>query len=520
LYGRENAAAVDKTAVEARDIAIVTMIGETTVKAYSDYSVYQQLGQLTLQRMVEYSTRWGHPLFFLHANIMDQGKQPYWAKIALMEHYLSLGYKYVLYTDIDVLFLQMDVPLSKFIVPGKHIISVDECTNRNDTRSLIRSGFMILHNSPATFTFLKHWRESHRYFEHVENPEQSALELLASLPQFAPIVHLHGWRSFHAYDLCDGYHSAFSLHFPGPHKVARVGRVMAWFDHHWPLQGTAGDQSLTTLLGGLPSVEKLAADLTKADHDRSNPSVVIYDSAQARAKSCLASAQALGYHVEPYNQAAHRNVLEYDVAGVFFNIPTVIYITVPDAARIPKQVAHNIDTRRTTNPDFQVVIYDDQGIETLVAQFLDLAHEVWQSLLLVQKTDIWRYLVVYLFGGWYLDSDVECVRPIRQWGHKPSDTLVVGVELSNLRGPIEGYTGQRGVVFAQYAFGAAARHPAVGGMLASILKRATSLGGAQHLASAEDRLRSVLATTGPWTWTDAVANYICYGDSYPRQTCP
>lgn len=124
---------INKTMVVAREITIVTMISKTTVKAYSDYNVYCQLRQLTLQHMVKYTTQWGHPLFFLHANKMDQGKQPYWAKIKLMEHYLSLGYKYVLYTNIDVLFLQLDVLLAKFIVPGKGIISVDECTKCNET---------------------------------------------------------------------------------------------------------------------------------------------------------------------------------------------------------------------------------------------------------------------------------------------------------------------------------------------------------------------------------------------------
>ena len=54
--------------------------------------------------------------------------------------------------------------------------------------------------------------------------------------------------------------------------------------------------------------------------------------------------------------------------------------------------------------------------------------EVWPGLLPVQQTDIFRYAVVYIFGGWYADSDVTPVLPIRQWGHGAYATLVVGVE--------------------------------------------------------------------------------------------
>lgn len=380
---------------------------------------------------------------------------------------------------------------------------------------------MILHNTPATFTFLKHWRDSHCHFANIENLEQLALKLLALLPEFALIVHLHSWQSFHAYDLCNGYHSAFLLHFPGPHKVACVAHVLTWFDHHTTASEGLGSeqQSLTTLLGGLPSVETLAAELAKVGHNLLNPAVAIHNQACTWVESCLASAQSLGYDMEPYSETHNQRMLEYNMAGFFFNIPTIIYMTMPNATHIPEQVACNIDTWCTMNPDYQVVIYDDQGIKQLVQKFLDLAPKVWQSLLPMQKTNIWHYLVIYLFSSWYFDSDVTCIQPIRHWGHRHSNTLVIRIKLSSLRhsGPITNYTGQHKVIFTQYTFSATTRHPAIRGVLASILKHTTALSDIHLLASPNDHLETVLASTGPWAWTDTMATNLCYTDLYPDQ---
>ncbi len=508
--------------VAAKDIAIVTMIGETTVKAYSEISDYERLAQLTLQSMTEYATRWGHPLFYLHSHMMQQDKQAYWANIELMEHYLGLGYEYVLYTDVDVLFLQMETPLSTFIVPGKDVISIDECSRRNSTNPLIRSGFMLLRNSPNTLEFLRVWKASYAHYRDIENPEQSALEVLSAMPRWAPLFHLHSWRIFHAYDTCHGYQSAFSVHFPGGNKVARVGRALAWWALHKPTDnrrdGGQQQQSLTTLFGGQLSTAQLAAAITKARLDLHNPTVKIYDGPRARVQQCLEANGRAGHIIPPYdggdsgdNRSLHRQVLEYDVAAYFFPIPSVIYLTVPDPDHLPATVAANVRRWRQMNPGFSVVVYGDAQVNSLAAEYLDMDPAVWRALTPVQRTDIWRYLVVFLFGGWYVDSDVECVRPITEWGHGPTATLVVGVEAESVRspGPSSGGWGGRHVVLSQYAFGAAARHPALGATLRSILAQAqTLLQIGSTSITPEERLTLILSTTGPWAWSDAVAAYV------------
>jgi len=174
------------------ELAIVTLLGEPTVRAYSEYEVYDKMSKLTMPSIQRYADRWGHPLLMMPNHMIDKSKQAYWAKIPLMEHYLDQGYKYVLYTDIDVLFLKDEVPLSSFLVPGKDIIGVNECVRRNETSDAIRSGFLLLRNSNKTMNFLKLWKESFPYFQQMANPELSALEV----PGAPASIRLNGALAF------------------------------------------------------------------------------------------------------------------------------------------------------------------------------------------------------------------------------------------------------------------------------------------------------------------------------------
>ena len=324
--------------IPGHELAIVTLLGEPTVRAYSEYEVYDKMSKLTMPSIQRYADRWGHPLLMMPNHMIDKSKQAYWAKIPLMEHYLDQGFKYVLYTDIDVLFLKHEVPLSSFLVPGKDIIGVNECVRRNETSNAIRSGFMLLRNSNKTLNFLKLWRESFPYFQQMENPEQSALEFLVRLPQFASMVHLHSWQTFHSYDTCDGYQSAFSMHFPGAHKLSRLGRTVSWFSFHQP--------SMTLN----PPEQYFAYNLTVADlHLGIVPSEsATNDVAAQRVTSCFTILQGQGYTLKDsqYNKQQHIDILGYNMASIHFNIPTVIYLSMPNTTFMPEKVAANVQAWR------------------------------------------------------------------------------------------------------------------------------------------------------------------------------
>jgi hypothetical protein len=115
-------------------------------KAFGSYMT------LTLRNMLSYAQRWGIPFFFLNSgivksivqNITDDpsGVHPYWAKSAVVKHYLDMKkgdehqFDWILWTDIDVLFARFEIPLSKFIPTdpidydsedGIHFVAPTEC---------------------------------------------------------------------------------------------------------------------------------------------------------------------------------------------------------------------------------------------------------------------------------------------------------------------------------------------------------------------------------------------------------
>lgn len=216
-----------------------------------------------------------------------------------------------------------------------------------------------------------------------------------------------------------------------------------------------------------------------------------------------------------YDEDYLESVLHYETASYFFNIPMVIYMTLPRSAieETPKAIEMNIASWKRLNPSVEVIVYDDEALESLTLGLLPELEDVWPSLLPVQKTDIFRYAVVYTYGGWYADSDVIPVRPIRSWGHGVYDTLVVGVEAERVDLPADSFSGPLDVVLAQYVFGAAPKHPMLFRALEQIISTRHQLVEARHTNDPERRLRVVLDTTGPIFWTQQIQEHFCYQEA-------
>ena len=68
----------------------------------------------------------------------------------------------------------------------------------------------------------------------------------------------------------------------------------------------------------------------------------------------------------------------------------------------------------------------------------------------VMIADIWRYCILYQFGGVYLDLDIEALKPISQWKHYPFDntSLILGLEHNES--------------FCNWALIASTKHPVLG----------------------------------------------------------
>jgi len=141
-------------------------------------------------------------------------------------------------------------------------------------------------------------------------------------------------------------------------------------------------------------------------------------------------------------------------------IPRNLFYTVK-SRRLRQATCQNIANAIILNPEYHVFIYDDEEVDQLVSQqFNDsLSFALFNAVGIgAMRADIWRYLVVYKFGGVYLDIDSELLKPLKeiiplgvsmvstsmpdslasQWAlmyakSHPILKLAIGISLSNLK---------------------------------------------------------------------------------------
>lgn len=121
------------------------------------------------------------------------------------------------------------------------------------------------------------------------------------------------------------------------------------------------------------------------------------------------------------------------------DIPLIIHQTwkTYDMSSAPNHVRNSVSSWKSRNPDAIHLIWNDTDIEILARQFFPnfglLYNKIQRPIL---KADIFRYMVLSVFGGVYADTDTECSRPIMDWiypadlgGAKSTDiSFIIGVE--------------------------------------------------------------------------------------------
>ncbi|KAJ3101816.1 hypothetical protein HDU97_001042 [Phlyctochytrium planicorne] len=131
-------------------------------------------------------------------------------------------------------------------------------------------------------------------------------------------------------------------------------------------------------------------------------------------------------------------------------IPRLIHMTVPSKTAIKPEVQAALDAWQRMNPETDVILHDDLDMVDLVVlegdKFFPGCSEVYRSLKKgVERADFWRYLVVFLRGGVYVDSDVFPLRPLDAWADH-FDLYVDGEEGKSEKEGGDGKVGRRGPV--------------------------------------------------------------------------
>lgn len=122
---------------------------------------------------------------------------------------------------------------------------------------------------------------------------------------------------------------------------------------------------------------------------------------------------------------------------------------------------------RLLNPDCEYMFFDDEDVNTFVSENFPQHRAVFDAFAYpIQRYDLFRYLAVYHYGGFYFDTDVLLAESI-------SPLLESGCVF-----PFEGLTFSRFLrakyqmdwQIGNYAFGAAPKHPFLAAIIENCLR--------------------------------------------------
>lgn len=84
--------------------------------------------------------------------------------------------------------------------------------------------------------------------------------------------------------------------------------------------------------------------------------------------------------------------------------------------KLPSLVQNKIDFIKESNPEYKYHLYTDNDIDMFVNENFpgEIANAYNKLNIIVAKVDFWRYLVLYKYGGVYLDMDSSIERPLKE----------------------------------------------------------------------------------------------------------
>lgn len=165
-------------------------------------------------------------------------------------------------------------------------------------------------------------------------------------------------------------------------------------------------------------------------------------------------------------------------------IPKIIWQTYKDPFdQLQPYMLDSINTWKNLNPEFEYRYMDDaQSAEFILKEYGQEWHDLFISLPVgVMRGDLWRYMIIYKYGGVYTDLDTECWNPINVWLNEDYDMIVCP---------------ETDLHFCQWTFAASAGNPILKSVLDTIKDRLLNPEyGSPHF---------VHTHTGPAIWTEGI----------------
>ncbi|RNI30967.1 hypothetical protein EFY79_21135, partial [Hanamia caeni] len=96
-------------------------------------------------------------------------------------------------------------------------------------------------------------------------------------------------------------------------------------------------------------------------------------------------------------------------------IPKTIWQTFK-TNQVPAIMKDYVDSWITKNPEYEYRFYDDEDVKDFLSSNFPEFYTGFNKIKFgASKSDLWRYLIIYKYGGVYADIDCLCVNPLRQW---------------------------------------------------------------------------------------------------------
>jgi len=96
-------------------------------------------------------------------------------------------------------------------------------------------------------------------------------------------------------------------------------------------------------------------------------------------------------------------------------IPKIIWQTMK-TNQVPASMKDYTDSWINLNPEYEYRFHDDKDIlDFLKADFPEFLEGYKKLKYGASKADLWRYLIIYKYGGLYADIDCICLTPLEKW---------------------------------------------------------------------------------------------------------
>ena len=166
-------------------------------------------------------------------------------------------------------------------------------------------------------------------------------------------------------------------------------------------------------------------------------------------------------------------------------IPKIIWQTYKDPFnKLQPYMLDAIDTWKNLNPEFEYKYMDDfEASQFILNEYGQEWYDIFVNLPVgVMRGDLWRYMVIYKYGGVYADLDTECLTPISLWLNEDYEMIVCP---------------ETDIHFCQWTFAASAGNPVLKSVIDTIKEKLINPEyGSPHF---------VHTHTGPAIWTDGIS---------------